>query len=493
MSEREEVLNLRTGVGSLRSARPRNRDWVLLRILVYLLGDVLAVVLAHTIAFRAVLMFLKVPADALNPTQYHRYYIPFFAAIMYLLEGYKSPELRRPERELELGCKAVFVAFVGLVLFNFLVFHTALFSRYLLVTWFTLSSVLVVAARFTIRAVSDQLRKFGIGRCKVLFIGSAEAFAAYRQLLSIQHHRGYEFLGLVTESSREHLSPNTGPPVLGTIQHWEEIVASSEPDLVVMSLPVAEESEIALLRVLAGCRERDIDLAVYSKALATSNLNLARDEFSGCLRFGGRPRWPQAVQRFAKRMLNYGVGLIGSAVTAVLIPFIGLAIKFQDGGPVFYRSAFLGADGRDHYYLKFRTMRVDADQMLQTDQGLRSQFQVKQKLVDDPRVTRLGRFLRKYSLDEFPQFFSILRGELSFVGPRTIRREEGMRYGTLLPKLLSVNPGVTGYWQVMGRQNTTYEERIQMDMFYVDHWSIWLDLVIIAKTFWKVLKTEGAY
>jgi lipopolysaccharide/colanic/teichoic acid biosynthesis glycosyltransferase len=138
-------------------------------------------------------------------------------------------------------------------------------------------------------------------------------------------------------------------------------------------------------------------------------------------------------------------------------------------------------------------MRVDADRMLEKDPELRQQFVKQYKLASDPRVTNVGRFLRKYSLDEFPQFFSVLRGNLSLVGPRTIRSEESLRYGALLPKLLSVKAGLTGFWQVMGRQLTTYEERVQMDMFYIDHWSLWLDLWIIAKTFWKVLRAEGAY
>lgn len=136
---------------------------------------------------------------------------------------------------------------------------------------------------------------------------------------------------------------------------------------------------------------------------------------------------------------------------------------------------------------------MDADRILEQDAALRSRFREKQKLIDDPRVTRIGRLLRRSSLDEFPQFFSILKGDLTFVGPRTIREEEAVHYGPLLEKLLSVKAGVTGFWQVMGRQTTTYAERVQMDMFYIDKWSIWLDLVIIAKTFWKVLKAEGAY
>lgn len=136
---------------------------------------------------------------------------------------------------------------------------------------------------------------------------------------------------------------------------------------------------------------------------------------------------------------------------------------------------------------------MDADRILETDAALRSRFRVRQKLLDDPRITRVGRFLRRSSLDEFPQFFGVLAGDLTFVGPRTIRQEEAVRYGSHLSRLLSVKPGVTGFWQVMGRQTTTYPERVQMDMFYLDRWSIWLDLVIIIKTFWKVLKAEGAY
>jgi lipopolysaccharide/colanic/teichoic acid biosynthesis glycosyltransferase len=138
-------------------------------------------------------------------------------------------------------------------------------------------------------------------------------------------------------------------------------------------------------------------------------------------------------------------------------------------------------------------MRVDADHVLEQDAKLRSEFSDRHKLEDDPRVTTIGRFLRKTSLDEFPQFFSLLTGDLSFVGPRTIRREEGYRYGANLPRLLTVKPGMTGFWQVMGRQTTTYEERVQMDLFYMEHWSIWLDLFLIGKTFWKVFKCEGAY
>ena len=197
--------------------------------------------------------------------------------------------------------------------------------------------------------------------------------------------------------------------------------------------------------------------------------------------------------RLVKRLLDYGMGGIGSVITLLLTPIIALVLKFADGGPAFYRREFVDCDGCVRYYLKFRTMSQDADQRLRDDPALKRAFDLKYKLEDDPRVLPFGRVLRKYSIDEFPQFFSLLTGRLTLVGPRVISREETSRYGDLLPKLLSVKPGLTGYWQVMGRQNTTYQQRIEMDMFYIDHCSLALDLRIVALTVWKVLRAEGAY
>jgi len=232
---------------------------------------------------------------------------------------------------------------------------------------------------------------------------------------------------------------------------------------------------------------------LYSGVLATANLNYERDEYAGCFRFYARPRWSITLQRFLKRSLDMVVGLVGSIVTLILTPIMGLLINSRTEGRFSIEVLTCARIVRTVYYLKFRTMRVDADEILMRDAELRKQFEEQHKLVRDPRVTRVGRFLRKYSLDEFPSFFSILRGDISLVGPRTITQAQRVRYGSLLQKLLSVKPGLTGFWQVMGRQMTSYEEKVQLDMFYIDHWSIWLDLLIVFKTFWAVVRAEGAY
>jgi len=187
------------------------------------------------------------------------------------------------------------------------------------------------------------------------------------------------------------------------------------------------------------------------------------------------------------------VGIVGSAVTVLITPIVGLLIKLEDGGPIFHAREFVDCDGSVRHYLKFRTMVENADDLLATDPSLRRDYAAKHKLQVDPRVLRTGRFLRKFSIDEFPQFFSLVTGDLTLVGPRVISRAETHRYGDLLPKLLSVKPGITGYWQVNGRTDTTYEQRVQMDMYYVDNRSLRLDLLIIVKTFWTVFRGEGAY
>src|SRR6266550_5889524 len=279
-------------------------------------------------------------------------------------------------------------------------------------------------------------------------------------------------------------------PMLGSLDEWEKSLASTGANLIVVAHPVVPDGEEWLRELLRRCKQLRVDVELYSSVLATANLNYEHDEFSGCFRFYAKPQWSFAVQRAIKRGLDLAIGIVGSVITLLMMPLVFLLVNLEERGPLFYRCAYLGQDGSTRYYLKFRSMHVDADRILERDAILRSRFREKHKLIDDPRITRIGRFLRKFSLDEFPQFFSVLMGHLTFVGPRTIRQGEAVHYGPLLVKLLSLKPGVTGFWQVMGRQTTTYAERVQMDMFYIDRWSIWLDLVIIAKTFWKVLKSE---
>jgi lipopolysaccharide/colanic/teichoic acid biosynthesis glycosyltransferase len=199
-------------------------------------------------------------------------------------------------------------------------------------------------------------------------------------------------------------------------------------------------------------------------------------------------RW----QLLSKRLVD----LAGAAVLILLLSplfvLIGFFVALEDGWPVLYRRRVVGLAGEFDAF-KFRTMRRDADRMLASNRALRAEFERNFKLQHDPRVTKVGAFLRKISFDELPQLVNVLRGQMSLVGPRMITAPELDKYGPHRRLLLTVKPGLTGYWQVRGRQNVSYEERVQMDMYYIKNWNLGLDMKILAWTPWKVLKREGAY
>ncbi len=202
---------------------------------------------------------------------------------------------------------------------------------------------------------------------------------------------------------------------------------------------------------------------------------------------------PGGVARGVKRVLDVAIASLACAGLAPVLAAIALGVKLSGAGPVLHRRRVVGQRGRTFDALKFRTMRVDADRMIEADAALWTAFITSFKLPDDPRITRFGRLLRTYSLDELPQLVNVLRGEMTLVGPRMVTEAELSKYGDRAARLLSVRPGLTGLWQVSGRQTTTYERRIELDMLYIEHWSLWLDVRILCKTPWVVIRAEGAY
>jgi lipopolysaccharide/colanic/teichoic acid biosynthesis glycosyltransferase len=165
-------------------------------------------------------------------------------------------------------------------------------------------------------------------------------------------------------------------------------------------------------------------------------------------------------------------------IVLVAMPFfalIALLIKLDSPGPVIYRRRVVGVNGREFDAFKFRTMRTDGDALLNADPELMKEYLSNFKIKNDPRVTRLGSFLRKTSIDELPQLFNVLRNEMSLVGPRMICPQELSKYNQWDMNLLTVKPGITGFWQVHGRSDVSYEERVRMDMLYIRNWTIWMD------------------
>jgi lipopolysaccharide/colanic/teichoic acid biosynthesis glycosyltransferase len=194
-----------------------------------------------------------------------------------------------------------------------------------------------------------------------------------------------------------------------------------------------------------------------------------------------------------KRIIDIVGSLLMLACIAPFVPIIILAIEIDSPGPILFRPRIIGYRGREFWTYKFRTMDPDAFNRLLNDQELLTQYKQNLKLKNDPRITRVGRFLRKTSLDEMPQLWSVLKGDLSLVGPRMLAQLELEKFGPYRDKILSVKPGLAGLWVASGRQSVDFSSRLKLELEYVDCWSIWLDFWLLIKTFWVMIRMVGAH
>lgn len=204
---------------------------------------------------------------------------------------------------------------------------------------------------------------------------------------------------------------------------------------------------------------------------------------------------PQSI--FAKRTIDLIIILLSSPIVLPVCLFIAIMVKLTSKGPVLYGHKRVGKDGKTIKCWKFRSMVANADELLdkilKENPEMKKEWDKDRKFTNDPRVTKLGKILRRTSLDELPQLWNIFVGEMSFVGPRPVTKDELSKYGKYANFILTVRPGLSGMWQISGRSDTGYEERVTLDTYYIQNWSVWADIWIIIKTFWVVFKGKGAY
>ncbi|MBP5697708.1 MAG: undecaprenyl-phosphate galactose phosphotransferase WbaP [Treponema sp.] len=233
------------------------------------------------------------------------------------------------------------------------------------------------------------------------------------------------------------------------------------------------------------------------KQQIVTNLSLHMRDLGGILAFSSTNQLTKRRALLIKRLMDILLCLAALPIVLLVSIFIIIAIKIDSPGPIFYGHKRVGKNHREIKCWKFRSMGIDSDEKLKeilaTDPVRAAEWEKDRKFTDDPRVTKVGKFLRKTSLDELPQLWNIMAGDMSFVGPRPVTQPELKKYGEYEDYVLSAQPGLSGMWQISGRSDTGYEERITLDTYYIQNWSIWLDLWIIIKTIWVVLKGKGAY
>lgn len=201
----------------------------------------------------------------------------------------------------------------------------------------------------------------------------------------------------------------------------------------------------------------------------------------------------QSPYRYIKRFMDVILATIALVVLSPIFLIIAIAIKIESKGPVFFKHARIGKNGKIIKLYKFRSMVINAEELIKsfTPEQMK-EYKENYKLTNDPRITKIGKFLRKTSLDELPQLLNIIKGDLSIIGPRPVVTDELEKYGANTEKFLSVTPGLTGYWAANGRSCTTYEQRMQMELYYIDNLSLKMDVKVFFKTIEAVIKREGA-
>lgn len=286
-----------------------------------------------------------------------------------------------------------------------------------------------------------------------------------------------------------------GVPVVGGLDQTASMGYRHGIRYVIMAMPGVERQR--LLQLIEQYGRRFPHLIVVPDLFGISSLWVLGRDLGGVLGLEIRQRLLMPIPRLVKRAMDWGLTLIGAMVALPLILLIAALIKLESPGPALYGSPRVGQGGRRFRAWKFRSMVPDADKVLQRfldcHPELREEYERTLKLRNDPRITRVGRFLRCTSLDELPQLWNVLAGEMSLVGPRPLLLEEPERYGDAIDLYCQVLPGLTGLWQVSGRNDCSYQERIELNNYYVRNWSPWLDVYILARTVVVVVGRKGAY
>jgi exopolysaccharide biosynthesis polyprenyl glycosylphosphotransferase len=351
---------------------------------------------------------------------------------------------------------------------------------------FALIAVLSVAL---LRAGARRLGVALLGPERLLLVGDGTPIATLARKLSAHSEYGVEVIGLVTCSAEASCPPTL--PVLGSIGELDLERLSREG--IVERLVVAHEDfeEERLFDLIHECRELNVKVSVLPQLFDALGPSVEIDDIEGVSVLGLNP----AVLPRSSRLLKRVIDVVGAAslllATAPLQLLIALAVKLDSPGPVFFRQVRIGRRGMPFRVFKFRTMAVDAE-------ARRAALLAASKdpnwllIEDDPRITRVGALLRTYSLDELPQLWNVLRGEMSLVGPRPIIEDEDRRLEGWRRSRIDLTPGLTGLWQVLGRTNIPFDEMIKLDYLYITNWSLWTDLRLVLQTLPVVFLRRGA-
>lgn len=484
-------------IGKVNSVLPRHMQWLVFKI-VLVISDLIMLGLAFRLAyfFRFEIPLGFFDQDALIAIEYYRTLVwlsSFLWILVYWINGlYNIQNLLGGTREYDKIFRASTVGFLLIVIAGFLEPSLIIARGWLLMAWgftFLFASV----GRFLLRRLVYILRRYGFFLTPAVIVGANQEGRWLAEQLLSWETSGLHLVGFVDKKE-----PATTPlfhnlVCLGSVDQLGEIITRYNVGEVILASSAISTRDY-LLDIFKRYGVSDtVNIRMSSGLYEVITTGLTVNEFAYVpLVYVNKVRLTGS-DNLLKMVLDYVITITGLILISPLMLAIMLLIRLSSPGPIIHKRRVMGINGKQFYALKFRTMVVNGDEVMARHPELQEELARNHKLKDDPRVTKIGALLRKFSLDELPQLFNVLSRDMSLVGPRMISPEEVAMYKQFDMNLLTVLPGITGLWQVSGRSDISYDERVRLDMYYIRNWSIWLDLQLLFQTIPAVLKGRGAY
>ncbi|MCC7358571.1 MAG: sugar transferase [Anaerolineales bacterium] len=477
-----------------RAARRASGEIGRMRALLFsLLLDALlinaAFVLGYYVRYRLQLFRPVLDANAAPYSDYIPFQLGYMVMLLIFMAADGVYHRRRQGSwfdELYRIANATTTVVVILIAFTFIIL---LYSRLLLLEAGVITIALLSGYRLIWRQIDGARRRRGLGVDRVLVVGAGDLGRAVMRNLVARPELGYRVVGFVDDDlSKGDLGRFKA---LGGLESIGRVVKGERVDEVIITLPWTYHRTI--MGLVRSCESLGVRARVVPDVFQLSLNHVDMDELGGIPLMGVKDTRLPRLAQLAKRALDIGVALLALAVTTPILLVVAGLIRLDSPGPALFRQQRVGRAGRLFNIYKFRTMRLGAEAEVAALKDQNESSGPLFKMKADPRVTGLGRFLRRASIDELPQFFNVLRGEMSVVGPRPGLPSEVAEYQPWHRQRLEVLPGLTGLWQVSGRSELTFDEMCLLDIYYIENWSLALDITIMLRTIPRILLANGAY
>jgi exopolysaccharide biosynthesis polyprenyl glycosylphosphotransferase len=365
------------------------------------------------------------------------------------------------------------------------------YSRGVIVYLWIFVILSVGSGRALYRALQGVLHRRGVGVSRVLVVGDSDAGKMVMQSIMNRPDLGFHLAGFVYHQPAAMMRDFGRFRALGTVADVPSLIDGGAIVEIIIALPSSAHEEV--WPILHLCERHGVDIKLIPDLFELSLSRVQVESVGGIPLLDVRERPLRSLARAVKRGLDVLIGGIGLLLALPLLGVLALLIRLESSGPAFLRQDRIGLNGKRFTCFKLRTMRLDAESMRDALDSMNETAGPIFKIRDDPRRTRLGRGIRRWSLDELPQLWNVLKGDMSIVGPRPPLPREVAGYDEWHMRRLEIKPGMTGIWQVSGRSDLPFDEMVMMDIYYVDNWSLPLDMKIMLRTILPVLARRGAY